>query len=123
MPKQVEGFLANDGTFFEDKPECERYEFTKILESLCDSHGTNYENFMAMINAWHGQIEGYYNADKACKVNQAGRGPLFLERDADEPTHDDELPAFLPTEGDIPYAPVGDKDAKGFLEQQVRGYK
>ena len=121
MSKQVKGFLAEDNTFFEDKPECERYEFLKLIEGLCESHGTNYENFMAMINAWAGQIEGYYDADEKCKVKFTGKGPLIL--DTDEPTHDDELPAFLRNDEHNADAPIGDRNAPGFLEQQIRKHQ
>lgn len=123
MSKQVKGFLAEDGTFFEDKPECQRYEYWKLIEALCESHGTNFDNFMAMINAWQGQIKGYYDADEKCKAKQAGKGPLILDGDADEPTHDDELPAFLRTDEHNADAPIGDRNAPGFLEQQIRKHQ
>jgi len=129
MSKQVKGFLANDNTFFDHKPECDRYEFQKLIESLCESHGTNFENFMAMINAWSGQIKGYYNADEKCKAKQAGNGPLILDREefrgsdiddyADSADGPPEGP-LLRDEGDISNSPVGSKDAPGFLEQQIR---
>ena len=119
MSKQVKGFLAEDSTFFEDKPECDRYEFLKLLEALCVSHDTNFDNFIAMINAWDGQIKGYYDADEKCKVRQAGNKPLIFDGGD---SHDDELPAFLRTEGNTADTPIGDRNAPGFLEQQIRKY-
>jgi hypothetical protein len=118
VSKQVKGFLAVDGTFFADKPECQRYEFMKLIESLCESHGTNYENFMAVINAWDGQIKGYYDADEKCKVKQVGNKPLIFDDAVDGDTTADE--PFLQSEGDTANAASGDRDAPGFLEQQIR---
>lgn len=114
MPKQVEGFLANDGTFFEHEPECQRYELMKKIEGMCDSHKINFDNFMAVISAWSREIKGYYDANERCQNPNRGH------QTTPEPDDDEPLPS---PEGDIPYAPVGDKDAPGFLEQQVRGYK
>jgi hypothetical protein len=119
VSKQVKGFLAEDGTFFEDKPECQRYEFMKLIESLCESHGTDYENFMVLINAWDGQIKGYYDADEKCKARQSGNKPILFNG-GDEP---DELPAFLRTDEHPADPPSGDRDAPGFLEQQIRKHK
>jgi hypothetical protein len=112
MPKQVNGFLASDNTFFEEEPECQRYEMMKELEKLCDTHETNFENFFAIINAWHTTIKDYYDADKGCKqAYQGNTGPIRDE----EP-----LPS---TEEYFSDDPSGDKDAKGFLEQSFRKYQ
>jgi hypothetical protein len=115
MPKQVEGFLASDNTFFEHEPECDRYERLRELERLCVAHSINFENFTAILNAWHKSIEGYYNADIKCKAPQVGKQTLDLDGDADR------AEPLLPTEEDRTYHPSGDKDAPGFLEQQIRG--
>jgi hypothetical protein len=120
MSKPASGFLANDGSFFENEPECQRYEYLKEIEGLCDTHGTNYENFMAMLNAWHRPIEGYFDADDRCKTHQVGK-PVELERDEDGESID--IPAFLSTEEDRANDPSRDKDAPGFLEQQIRRHK
>ena len=48
MTKQVKGFLASDGLFFEREPECKRHEAMTELALLCDSHGTNFDNFIAV---------------------------------------------------------------------------
>ena len=110
MPKQVNGYLAEDGTFFEHEPECKRYEHMKLLEGLCVTHELNFENFLTVLNAWHQQIKGYYDADEACEVIQAR---------SDAPKFDGE-PTLLRTEGDRENVASGDKDAPGFLEQQIR---
>ena len=114
MSKKVDGYLAEDGTFFSIESECIRYERQKELEGLCDSHGINFENFMATINAWHATIKGYFDADDKCKIKQAGQ--------AQEPHFDDpiEQSSLLRTEDDISDAPIGDRNAPGFLEQQIR---
>jgi hypothetical protein len=116
VPKQVNGFLATDGTFFEREPECKRYETLKQLESLCVTHEVNHENFMAMINSWHTIIRGYLNADEDCETKYTRLNDLT-------PRFDDEASAFLRTEDDREDPPRGDKDAPGFLEQQVRRNK
>jgi hypothetical protein len=110
MTKQVNGFLANDGSFFEHEPECMRYEYMKSLESSCESHGVEFENFMTLINAWSTQIEGYYNADDNCKEHHTGKAQVHFN--GQEP--------LLPPEEDRADVASGDKDAKGFLEQQIR---
>jgi len=124
MPKQVNGFLAEDGTFFESEPECKRYEYSKFLETLCESHELNYENFMATINAWHQQIKGYFDADEACQTKQTKRDHTldFTPKFEGDylPFTDGSLPSV---EEDRAYNPSGDKDAPGFLEQSFRGYK
>jgi hypothetical protein len=119
MPKQVNGFLAEDGTFFENEPECKRYEHMKFLESLCETHELNYENFIAVINAWHQQIKGYFDADDACQVKQTKQDHTldFTPKYGD--FTDDNEP-LLPTEGDHSYSASGDKNAPGFLEQSLR---
>jgi hypothetical protein len=128
MGKPVKGFLAADGTYFDIKWECERYEFQKLIEALCESHGTNYDNFMAMLNAWNGQIRGYYDADEKCERKQAGQGGLKLDgeefRGSDIDDYADSADGpLLRTEGDNPDAASGSKDAPGFLEQSFRKHK
>jgi hypothetical protein len=123
MPKPANGFLAEDGTFFENEPECMRYENMKFLESLCDTHELNFENLMAVLNAWHLQIKGYYHADEACQNRQTKTDhtldftPKFNNDDLDD------IAPFLRAEDDIPHTPSGDKNAPGFLEQQIRRNK
>jgi len=121
MSKPVNGFLAGDGSFFEDEPECQRYEAMKELQGLCETHEINFENFMATLNAWATPIEGYYNADERCKAKQTGSKLQFSDVDFDR--HTDDIPAFLPAKGDHPDAASRDKDAPGFLEQQIRRHK
>lgn len=111
MPKQVNGYLAADGTFFEHEPECTRYEFTKSLERLCETHELNFENFITVLNTWHQQIKGYYNADEACQSKQTHDGPNLT------PNFE---PTLLRTEDNRENPASGDKDAPGFLEQQIR---
>lgn len=120
MPKQVKGFLAVDGAFFEDEPECQRYEAMKELEGLCETHGINFENFLATLNAWQNPIERYFNADNECKVKQVGQAVSQPEprRDWDG----EELP-FLSVAGDQPDYSIRDKNTPGFLEQQIRKHK
>jgi len=126
MSKPVNGFLAGDGSFFEDEPECQRYEAMKELETLCDTHSINFENFMATLNAWHNPIERYYDADDKSKTHQVGKPVKFEPKDGyyepgDDIPGDDE--PFLPAKGDHPDFASGDKDAPGFLEQQIRRHK
>ena len=120
MAKQVKGFLAADGTFFNEEPECQRYEYFKLVEQLCETHGTDFDNFMAVINAWQGQIKGYYDADERCKDRWTGKGPIILNDTTDRDTTADE--SFLRSEGYSADAAIGDKDAPGFLEQSLRKY-
>jgi len=120
MPKQVNGFLALDGTFFEDEPECQRYEAERDIALLCDTHEINYDNFMATLNAWHNPIGRYYDADDKCKIHQVGRAVKFenpLDRDTEGSG------SFPSVEGDYANPPSGDKDAPGFLEQSFGRYK
>jgi hypothetical protein len=119
MPKQVNGFLANDGSFFENEPECQRHESQNELRLLCETHGINFENFMSMMNAWHGPVRRYFDADNNCKTPQAGSRLKFEDGGDDD---ESSIPAFLPTERDLSDFAGGDKDAPGFLEQQVRKY-
>jgi hypothetical protein len=114
MSKQVNGYLANDGSFFEHEPECQRYEAERDLAILCETHGVNFENFFAMLNAWHNPIGRYYDADDKCQTHQVGAKPK-LDVDQYEP-----LP---PTEEDRTNNPSGDKDSPGFLEQSLRRYQ
>lgn len=127
MPKQVNGFLAEDGTFFENEPECKRYENAKFLETLCETHNLNYENFMATINAWHEQIRNYFDADNACQIKQTKQDhtlnfePRFINDAFDGDTERDG--SFPPIEGDQSYAALRDKNSPGFLEQSIRRHK
>jgi hypothetical protein len=129
MPKSVSGFLANDGSFFENEPECQRYEAMQQMTSLCETHETNFENFLGFLNAWHTVIKEYYDADTKCKEpyqgNGRGRDPGFDDAKGhdDYDIQSDDVPAFLPTEGDNPHTTSGDKDAPGFLEQSFRRRK
>jgi hypothetical protein len=125
MSKPVNGFLAGDGSFFENEPECQRYEAERDIAVLCDTHEINYENFMATLNAWHSPIGRYYDADDKCKVHQVGRAVKFEDYNnahSGGPEPDDEH-ALLPTEDDRADTSFRDKDAPGFLEQQIRGHK
>lgn len=131
MPSKVRGYLASDGTFFEREPECKRHEATQHLAVLCDSHGTNFENFLSILNDWHNQIKEYYDADQKCKDKQTGKAEdrgAFDDYDDDgddfgsgvRQSRDTDDPTLLSPKSDIPNAAVGDKDAPGFLEQQIR---
>jgi hypothetical protein len=135
MSKQVNGYLANDGSFFENEPECQRYEAERDLIVLCDTHEVNYENFIAMLNAWHSPIGRYYDADDKCKVHQVGQSkePLNVVGQGanfdDAKGHDDydiqsdDIPAFLHSKDDRAHPASRDPDAPGFLEQQIRRNK
>jgi hypothetical protein len=123
MSKEVSGFLAADGTFFERESNCRRYEFTLELRTLCDSHGINFENFMTTLNAWHTQVKGYYDADANCIDRQAIGQTARFDAGDDVDDDGDDIPAFLPPERDIPHTPVGDKNAPGFLELAIRKHK
>jgi hypothetical protein len=122
MSKPANGFLADDGSFFENEPECQRYEAMKELEALCESHGTNYENFMAMLNGWHSPIGRYYDADDRCEAHQVGKPVELEEERADDGFVDESInvPAFLSSKRDHANASLRDKDAPGFLEQSLR---
>lgn len=113
MPKQVNGFLAEDGTFFEHEPECKRYEHMKTLEVLCVTYELNFENFLEILNAWHEPIRSYFNADEACEARQTYRTVGYAPKFNGSAT-------LLRTEDDSPDVASGDKDAPGFLEQQIR---
>jgi hypothetical protein len=121
VSKQVKGFLASDNTFFDREPECKRYETMKQLEGMCESHGINFENFMVCLNGWNKMIREYYNADERCKEKYVGSETKFTEYDGSNDVPIDET--LLPTEGDTTNPPIGDKNAPGFLEQQIRKYK
>ena len=128
MSKQVKGFLAPDGTFFERAPECMRYESLRNLERVCESHGTSFENFLICLNAWHKTIKEYYDADSKCKAPEVGKQDTVKFDDADGgvqdgQSNDDELPTFLRTDEHPADIAGGDRDAPGFLEQQIRKYK
>lgn len=124
MAKEVNGFLANDGSFFENEPECQRYEAERDIAVLCDTHEINYENFMSTLNAWHNPIGRYYDADDKCKTHQVGRAVKFEEFDGHDAYADDtDIPAFLPAKGNPANDPSGDKDAPGFLELTLGKYK
>jgi hypothetical protein len=126
MSKPASGFLANDGSFFEDEPECQRYEAERDLMVLCDTHGVNYENFIATLDAWHNPIGRYYDADDKCKVHQVGRAVRFEEPERARDGFVDEsfdIPAFLPAKEDRTDDTSGDKDAPGFLELALRKHQ
>jgi hypothetical protein len=106
MTRAVKGYLAPDGKFFDDKWECDRYTYQQQLESLCDTHNINADNFLSLLNAWHEAIKGYYHADGNCKSKQANGTNAVFEG------------VELPQDQDDQADPkIGDKDAPGFLEQ------
>ena len=108
MVSKVEGFLAEDGTFFEREPECKRHESLRKIEYLCESHGINFDNFIATLNAWHGPIREYYNANDDCEQGQVTGG---------EPSFEEPL---SPLKEDRTNPAIGDKDTKGFLANLQR---
>lgn len=113
MPQKVKGYLASDGSFFEDEPECKRYEAQQRLITLCETHNISPENFFALLRSWHEHIREWYDADSQCKSKQAnGAEPTFEQPEA--VPQDDE---------DTPYLKRRDKDAPGFLEQSFGGDK
>jgi hypothetical protein len=117
MSKQVNGYLAEDGTFFETEPECDRYDAERDLSILCDSHEVNFENFMAILNAWHNPIGKYYDADDKCEDHKVG------QKAHTNGASDPDQPALFPTEEDRANPARRDKSTPGFLEQQIRGNK
>ena len=124
MSKQVKGFLASDGKFFERDPECKRHEALINLEALCDSHGTSFENFLICLNAWQKLIKDYFNANDKCKEPFKGSGEIHFVNGSSDDDHTAELDeSFSRVEGDTPDPTGGDKDAPGFLEQSFRKYK
>jgi|SRR5215831_4015116 len=111
MAKQVNGFIAFDGQFFENEAECKRYEAEEAIRVLCNSNEINPVNFFALINEWNGEIKEYYDADEHCEARKATRtGNLVYEADLSQ------------AEVDPPDPPIGDKDAPGFLELAARGH-
>ena len=122
MSKQVKGFLSSDGTFFEREPECKRHEAMQHLAVLCESHGTNFENLLILLNSWHETIKDYFNADNKCKEHQViGKAEPQAGAFDDYDDDGDDLSALLPSKEHNPNPPIGSKDAPGFLEQQIRG--
>jgi hypothetical protein len=107
--KQVRGFLAADGKFFDTEAECRRHEFAQTIVTSCESHGINPENFFMLLREWHEQIKGYYDADSKCKTPAAvPTGTVSFANDLSQSEDDNED------------APVGDKDAPAFLQQSLR---
>jgi hypothetical protein len=83
----------------------------QAIRAACESHDINVENFFGCLVEWSHNIKGYYDADSKCKQPQVQpTGTLKFE---DVPSSDE----------DREDAPIGDKDAPGFLEQQVGRYK
>jgi|SRR3954469_10118306 hypothetical protein len=117
MSKEVKGFLAADGTFFDREAECDRYEAMKELEKLCDTHETNFENFLVLLNSWHGPIERYYDADNKCEAHQVGR----VQEPEPEPDPVERMATLLPTKRDRPNSPRRERYIKSILEQSIRG--
>jgi len=114
MPQKVKGFLAADGSFHESEAECDRYECILQIRALCESHNVNPENFFELLHEWGEHIKGYYDADSKCKQRQAVAKGRVEFPDADDLPH---------AESDNADYVVGDKDAPGFLEQQIRRNK
>ena len=112
MAKQVNGFLAMDGTFFDTEAECRRYECRRTIEMSCESHGINSVNFFMLLREWSYDIREYYNADSQCEAHEVTpTGNVRFESD---------VPS---TESDLPDTPFRDHDTPGFLEQQIRRHK
>jgi|SRR3954471_20781494 hypothetical protein len=107
MTKRVRGYLASDGQFFETEAECRRHEHAEAIIGLCDSHGINAENFFVILREWNEQIRNWYDADSKCKHKEGtSTGNLTFE-DVPSDQEDNEDAARR------------NKDAPGFLEQQI----
>lgn len=120
MTQKVKGFLASDGKFFETEAECSRYEYQQMLIELCDSHNINPENFFQLLREWSVPIKAFYHADSQCKESVAQPKGAVEFDGAEDVSYDTRVPS---PDDDYPDPPVRDKDAPGFLEQQVRGRK
>src|SRR5262252_6284562 len=104
MAKQVNGFIAFDGQFFENEAECKRYEAAEAIRVLCNTNEMNPVNFFALINAWNGESKEYYDADAHGEARKATRtGDLIYAADLSQ------------AEVNPPDPPIGDKGAPGLL--------
>ena|SRR5215831_20382147 len=114
MPKAVQGFLASDGTFFDDEAECRRHEASRALILLCETHNVNIHNLFALLHEWHEPIKEYFDADKSCKTKLVvPAGTIAFEEFSDVP----------PTEEDRADSPGGDEDAQTFQQFEARRHQ
>lgn len=60
--KATQGFLSEDGTFFESKAECELYEAELLLDAVCDSHGVDPTAYKQMVRSSSQQTMRYIDA-------------------------------------------------------------
>src|SRR5262245_28522912 len=112
MALKVKGFLASDGAFFENQPECQRHEFAQAIMKLCESHSINPDNFFELLREWHEEIKGYYDADSRCITKAAiPIGSLQFGDTVLQDSEDHEDPTSR------------DKDSPGFLEFAARKHK
>jgi len=113
MTKKVDGFLAEDGTFFSTMCECDRYEHERAIRTMCESHNVNANNFLAMLNEWSKDIRGYYHADSQCEQKRAeATGSLSFS----EPTEG----SLSHPEVDNEDVTVGVEDLEGLLQFETR---
>ena len=67
MTRQVKGFLANDGTFFESKSEALRYDSENVIKSWCESHKIEPAKVLDIIHAIGYEIKDYIFHDQSCE--------------------------------------------------------
>jgi hypothetical protein len=114
MSKQVNGYLAEDGKFFETEAECARYEYWIELVRLCESHNIDPQNFFELLHEWNKEIRSYYYADDGCTEKRAkAKGRVSLSSETTEP-----LPR---TDLDNQDATVRVETDAGVLELPLRG--
>ena len=77
MAKKVTGWLADDGTFFDQKAELDRYEAKRKLACLCDILEVDTEKVVGLIQRLAKSVGEYLDADKRCITKECDHDEAF----------------------------------------------
>lgn len=68
MPKEVIGYMTEDGVFFDREEDARFHEATQAIKRLCDSHKPKpitVGRYTELLQHWHKEILEYINAYQA----------------------------------------------------------
>lgn len=123
MAKPVNGYLAEDGTFFDDFHAARRHDAVNRIRGLCESHmpqPINSIKFLKLLDMWSAEIKEYIDVQES--INQIKEDTTGVNRDqADNTDGNVEADALeqLASSGYVSMPDVGDS-AQGESVQQRR---
>lgn len=108
--KPAKGYLAVDGTFFDDLIDCELYEADMQLGSSLTEQGIDAERFMGIAFKLFGQIQRWYHAKQSTENRDRNRETQGAEQGDENQSEDNIVSSF---------DSGSEEDVTSVFEQQV----